>query len=248
MIRSYPRSRKARSKRALTVTSTCPAKPMNRRTACSGSRRAAQRRSPAGSRSARRSAPAAAARIDQRLERLPARGGRRVARRSHRCATRCRSSAVSRPKTTKVASSSGTSVSPAALRTDRVAAAPGQARVTRDDVLEERPGDRRRRAAQARTASGCVVGGQRPAAGLDQLDEAVGGVERELHALQPSEHMFGDKATGSVLASGPRSDAGGAGAARVRRVITRADHPRPLPVHGEHVRRMGDRPGGRDAR
>ncbi len=72
------------------------------------------------------------------------------------------------------------------VRTGRVGeadrrAAPGEASVPRDDVVEERPGERRRRAREREEHAGRVLRGDRAAAGLDELDEAVRGVERQLH-------------------------------------------------------------------
>ena len=59
---------------------------------------------------------------------------------------------------------------------------PREPRVTRDDVVEERPRERGRSAGEREEDARRLVRGHRPAPGLDELDEAVGSVERELHA------------------------------------------------------------------
>ena len=63
-------------------------------------------------------------------------------------------------------------------------AAPGEPRVAGDDVVEQRPGKRRRRARESEQRPRRLVGRHRPAPGLDELDEPVGGIERELHARE----------------------------------------------------------------
>ena len=47
--------------------------------------------------------------------------------------------------------------------------------------------------AQRIERSGRVLGRHGPVSRLDQLDQAIGGVERELHAESLSEHMFACK-------------------------------------------------------
>jgi hypothetical protein len=60
-------------------------------------------------------------------------------------------------------------------------AAPREARVPGDDVVEERAGERRRRAREREEHAGCVLRRDGAAAGLDELDESVRSIERELH-------------------------------------------------------------------
>ena len=60
-------------------------------------------------------------------------------------------------------------------------AAPRETRVARDDVVEERPGERRRRAREGEERPRRLLGGDGPAAGLDELHEPVRRVERQLH-------------------------------------------------------------------
>ncbi len=60
-------------------------------------------------------------------------------------------------------------------------AAPRETRVPRDDVVEERPGERRRRAREGEERPRRLLGGNGPAAGLDELHQTIGGVEAELH-------------------------------------------------------------------
>ena len=47
--------------------------------------------------------------------------------------------------------------------------------------------------AQRIERAGRVLGRYRPVSRLDELDEAIGGVERELHAESLGEHMFACK-------------------------------------------------------
>ena len=73
-------------------------------------------------------------------------------------------------------------------------AAPGEPRVAGDDVVEQRPGERRRRAREGEQRPRRLVGRHRPPPGLDELDEPVGGIERELHRRRAvCERMFADK-------------------------------------------------------
>ena len=67
---------------------------------------------------------------------------------------------------------------------------PGEPRVALDDVREQRVGERRRRPLERKQRPSGVLGSDRSPPRLDQLDEAVGGVERELHAQSLYEHMF----------------------------------------------------------
>ena len=73
--------------------------------------------------------------------------------------------------------------------TDR-GAAPREPRVTRDDVVEQRPRDRRRGGRERKERAGRLAGGHRPPTRLDELDEAVGAVEGKLHPSMLYEHMF----------------------------------------------------------
>ena len=60
-------------------------------------------------------------------------------------------------------------------------AAPGEPRVAGDDVVEQRARERRRRAREREEHARRLLGRHGPAPGLDELDEPVGGIERELH-------------------------------------------------------------------
>ncbi|MCZ7588821.1 MAG: hypothetical protein M5U27_08240 [Gaiella sp.] len=62
-------------------------------------------------------------------------------------------------------------------------ATPRESRVARDDVVEERPREGRRGAREREEGARRLVGGHRPAPRLDELDEPVGGVEGQLHAV-----------------------------------------------------------------
>ena len=62
---------------------------------------------------------------------------------------------------------------------------PGEADVAFDDVLEQAPGERHGRMREREERAGRLLGGNRPPALLNQLDEPVGRIERQLH---PSEH------------------------------------------------------------
>ena len=63
-------------------------------------------------------------------------------------------------------------------------APPGEARVARDDVVEERAGECRRRAREREEAPRRLRRVDRPTPRLDELHEPVGGVERELHVVE----------------------------------------------------------------
>ncbi len=69
-------------------------------------------------------------------------------------------------------------------------AEPGQTRVIGDDVREQRTGDRGWRALEREENAGRLVGPDRPVLGLDELHEAIGGVERELHESSVYERTF----------------------------------------------------------
>ena len=71
--------------------------------------------------------------------------------------------------------------------------APGEPGVADDDVVEQRAGEPGGDVAERVEGTRGVLGWNRPVAGLDELDEAVGGVERELHDTSLSEHMFACK-------------------------------------------------------
>ena len=102
-----------------------------------------------------------------------------------------RSPVVSTSTTTYRAASTGRSTCPARAR---ASLSPRQARrVTADDVVEKvarEPGwygrERKERARR-------LLRRHRRAPLLDQLDEPVGRVERELHPVQVGEHTFGYK-------------------------------------------------------
>ena len=68
-------------------------------------------------------------------------------------------------------------------------AAPLQPRVTGDDLVEQRAGNRRRRRGESEEGSGGVRRGDVAVPRLDQLHEPVGSVERELHPLDPDTNM-----------------------------------------------------------
>ena len=62
---------------------------------------------------------------------------------------------------------------------------PVEASVALDDVGEERVRERRRRALEREERARRFLRRDGAAARVDQLDEAVGGVERELHRASP---------------------------------------------------------------
>ena len=96
---------------------------------------------------------------------------------------------VSRSKTTNEACSSRRGGTGRVGEPDR-GAAPREPRVARDDVVEQRAGDRRRGRREREERAGRLAGRHRPASRLDELDEAVGAVEGELHPPMLHEHMF----------------------------------------------------------
>ena len=59
--------------------------------------------------------------------------------------------------------------------------APRKPGVTRDDVVEERPRERRRGVREREQRTRRLVDGNRAAPGLDELDKSVRGVEAKLH-------------------------------------------------------------------
>jgi hypothetical protein len=63
-------------------------------------------------------------------------------------------------------------------------AAPGQPGVPGDDILEEAPREAGGRLPQGEEMARGLLGGDRPAALLDELDETVGGVEGKLHPFE----------------------------------------------------------------
>ena len=71
--------------------------------------------------------------------------------------------------------------------------APGESGVADDDIVEQRAGEPGRNVAERVEGTRGVLGRNRPVAGLDELDQPVGGVERELHDASVSEHMFACK-------------------------------------------------------
>ena len=64
-------------------------------------------------------------------------------------------------------------------------AAPGEPRVAVDDVREQRTGEPDRNVTEGVERLRRVLGGHRPVARLHELDQPVGGVERQLHAGEP---------------------------------------------------------------
>ena len=64
-------------------------------------------------------------------------------------------------------------------------AEPGEARVAVDDVGEQGVGERRRRALEREEHARRLLRPDRAAPRVDELDEPVGGVERELHRAPP---------------------------------------------------------------
>ena len=63
-------------------------------------------------------------------------------------------------------------------------ATPGEPGVAGDDVVEQRAGERRRGARQREERPRSLVRGHRTASGLDELDEPVRRIERQLHAAR----------------------------------------------------------------
>ena len=172
------------SKRALCATSTLsPAKARNRRTAAAtgGARRSSfvaepgqrgDRRLqslPRGSRASRSARSARGARPERRRTRTDA--PIRAAGRSSRGRRRRRSpprAAAARP----------------ARRRARQVARPAQPRIARDRLVEQRPREPDGNGAPELQHGPCgLIGGNRAAAVLDELDEPVGGIEAELHAV-----------------------------------------------------------------
>ena len=78
-------------------------------------------------------------------------------------------------------------------------AAPRKPRVAVDDVREQRPRETERDVAQRIERLRRFLGRHRPVPDLDELDETVGGVERELHATTLCERMFACKAAKRLL-------------------------------------------------
>src|SRR5205823_11777403 len=64
-------------------------------------------------------------------------------------------------------------------------AAPRQPRVGANGLLEQRARERDRRAPEREQLPGGLLGGDRPAPLLDELDQAIRGVETQLHGSQP---------------------------------------------------------------
>ena len=62
---------------------------------------------------------------------------------------------------------------------------PAEPRIPFDDVREQRPREPGRNMAERIERAGRVLGRYRPVSRLDELDETIGGVERELHAVEP---------------------------------------------------------------
>ena len=82
---------------------------------------------------------------------------------------------------------------PGAVGEPDVRPTPAEPGIPLDDVREQRPREPGRNVAQRIERAGRVLGRHRPVSRLDQLDQAIGGVERELHAESLGEHMFACK-------------------------------------------------------
>ena len=95
---------------------------------------------------------------------------------------------VSRSKTTNVADSRATSRARCVGEPDG-GAAPLEPGVARDDLVEQRARNRRRGGGEREELASGVGRADRAAPRLDELDEAVGGVERELHPPHPDTNM-----------------------------------------------------------
>jgi hypothetical protein len=72
-----------------------------------------------------------------------------------------------------------------AVRKPDTASEPRQARVTLDHIREERVGQRRRGALEGEEDACRLLGPDSAAARVNELDEAVGGIERQLHVAPP---------------------------------------------------------------
>ena len=196
---STSRSRKPRSKRALCATSAAsPANARNRRIA--SSTRGAPRRAAGWMPVSAVTAGGSGARGSTSVSKVSSssRARTRCAPISQIRALRGVRPVVSRSTTTKCACSSRTSC-PAGAASPTDGAAPGEARVARDDVLQQRAGEGGRGAREGEEAARRLVGRNRPAPRLDELDEAVGGVEGELHALDRNRTYVRSIARGEPL-------------------------------------------------
>ena len=202
---STSRSRKARSKRALCATSAAsPANSSKRRIASSA-----------------RGAPRSAAGLDagQRGDRrrAAARGGRRAsrtcprarargpaARRSRRSASSGATGPSSRGRRRRSARARAGRPRPAAPRARRRRRARRAARRPSTTSSRSERASAVRRAREREEDARRLVRGHRPAPGLDQLDEPVGGVERELHAADGRRTYVRLPSTGAVQRRTPR--------------------------------------------
>ena len=174
------------SNRALCATSTAsPANSRNRRTASStgGAPRSSRRRR---SRSAPRSAAGSGTRgltsVSNALRELEPRDPHRADLADPRaCRARARSS---RGRRRRRSPPRAAAPAPGGRRAP-TRPAPGEPRIAVDDVVEQRPREPRRNVPEREERPRRVLDRHRPAPLLDELDEPVGGVERELHGLDP---------------------------------------------------------------
>ena len=74
-------------------------------------------------------------------------------------------------------------VAPGRIREPDGRTAPREPGVTLDDVVEERPGERRRRVREREQRPRGLVDGDGASPRLDELHQAIGGVEAELHEV-----------------------------------------------------------------
>ncbi len=176
-------SRNPMSKRALCAASgASPANARKRRTAscCLGARRRSTSRSPVSRAIVGGSATRGSTRVSNVSAISSART--RTAPISHIRSRVADKPVVSRSKTTSSASSISVSgVCPSASPTR--AAQPGEPRVTVDDVGEQGVRQRRGCTFEREENPGGLLRPDRALPRLDELDEPVGGIERQLHAL-----------------------------------------------------------------
>ncbi len=78
-----------------------------------------------------------------------------------------------------------------------------EARVSVDHVAQQRARQRDGRSLEREEHSSCLLGGNRPVLGLDELDQPVRGVERKLHRSSVYEHTFWYKRGASSRMSRP---------------------------------------------
>ena len=75
--------------------------------------------------------------------------------------------------------------------------APCEARVARDDVVQQAPRESGRHVPQRKEPPRRLFGVDRAAPLLDEFDEPIRGVDPQLHGRDGSEHMFDRQGTGS---------------------------------------------------